>query len=194
MELAKAIIFISPILVESLITIELIVMIKIDLQKWIEGKSLWFAFIAFGLGLELVAVFYQYVMQEPPCVLCIHFRLLAAILVIFSAIGLFLRNGRVGRLFASFLLLLTFSGMAERSYQLLGTERGFILGSCSMDLGLPQWLTVQQWVPWLFEVKTTCGYTPIIAFGISMAESLMGMSTILVFFAMFMVLISIKKH
>ena len=169
-------------------------MIKIDLQKWVESKNLWIAFIILGLSFELVAVFYQYFLQEPPCVLCIHFRLLAAVLVIFSVMGLFLRGSRIGRLFASLSLLLTFSGMAERSYQLLGTERGFILGSCSMDLGLPQWLAVQQWIPWLFEVKTTCGYTPIIAFGISMAETLMVMSIILVIFAMFMVLISIKKH
>ena len=168
-------------------------MLKINLQEWMQGKVFWLGLILLGFILESVALYYQYILQEPPCVLCIHFRLLTALLIIFSTVGLWLRGNRTGRIFTSFLLLSTFAGMAERSYQLLGTERGFVLGSCSMDLGLPQWFAIQDWIPWLFEVKTTCGYTPIIAFNISMAEALTAMSIFLVVFSTFMLLISLAR-
>ena len=67
-------------------------------------------------------------------------------------------------------------GLTERSYQLLGTERGFVFGDCGFDLGLPAWFAIEEWLPWLFRVETACGYTPEIVFGITMAEALMVMS------------------
>ena len=78
--------------------------------------------------------------------------------------------------FAHILLVAGAIGLMDRSYQLLGTERGFILGACNFDLGLPDWFAVEQWMPWLFRVETTCGYTPEVAFGVTMAEALMLMS------------------
>ena len=41
---------------------------------------------------------------------------------------------------------------------------------------MPSWFAVDQWFPALFEVKNICSYTPEIAFGISMAEALMGIA------------------
>ncbi|MDH5436456.1 MAG: disulfide bond formation protein B, partial [Gammaproteobacteria bacterium] len=54
--------------------------------------------------------------------------------------------------------------------------RGFIEGECGFDTGLPVWFDVQNWVPWLFRIETTCGYTPVIMFGITMSESLLFIS------------------
>lgn len=78
--------------------------------------------------------------------------------------------------FAHILLTLVAAGFTYTSYQLLGTERGFIAGACNFDLGLPDWFAVEQWIPWLFRVETSCGYTPEVAFGITMAEALMVVS------------------
>ena len=66
--------------------------------------------------------------------------------------------------------------LTERSYQLLGTERGFVFGDCGFDLGLPVWFAIEDWLPWLYRVETACGYTPEIAFGITMAEALIVIS------------------
>ena len=148
----------------------------IALQKLLKTKRFWFFLMALGFMLEGTALYYQYVLQELPCVVCIQFRLLVAGLIILSITGLFIRKSKTGLWLISLLLLLLFIGMLDRSYQLLGTERGFFIGSCSMELGFPAWLAIDKWIPWLFGVKTTCGYTPIIAFGITMAEGLMAMS------------------
>ena len=72
------------------------------------------------------------------------------------------------------------AGLLERSYQLLGTERGFTFGDCGMDLGLPDWLALDAWFPALFQVQTSCGYTPELLFGITMAEALIVFSAVFV--------------
>ena len=81
--------------------------------------------------------------------------------------------------------------MSERAYQLLGTERGFVFSDCGFDLGLPAWLALDEWLPWLFRVQTTCGYTPEIVFGFTIAESLMVLSILLLAFSACMTLLSL---
>ena len=46
-------------------------------------------------------------------------------------------------------------------------------GSCQFQLGMPDWFAVDRWMPWLFEVRNLCSFTPEMLFGVSMAESLM---------------------
>ena len=75
--------------------------------------------------------------------------------------------------------MLTAVGLLERSYQLLSIERGWAFGSCDFDLGLPQWLAVEEWFPSIFKVWESCGYTPELLFGITMAEALLILSSIL---------------
>ena len=84
--------------------------------------------------------------------------------------------------------------MLERSYQLLGTERGFIMGECSMDTGFPSWFAIDKWLPSLFEPLITCGYTPEVAFGITMAEALLVMSAGLVLLALVMIIAAIRSN
>ena len=69
--------------------------------------------------------------------------------------------------------------LVERSWRVLAIERGWIFGDCEMDLGMPPWFALDQWFPWMFEVQTSCGYTPLIAFNISMAEVLLVISAAL---------------
>ena len=71
-------------------------------------------------------------------------------------------------------------GLLERSYQLLGVERGFIMGDCSMNSGLPAWFALDKWLPSVFKVWEPCGYTPEILFGVTMAEALMFISILLI--------------
>jgi disulfide bond formation protein DsbB len=70
-------------------------------------------------------------------------------------------------------------GLVERSWQVLAVERGWVFGNCEMDLGMPTWFALDKWIPSLFEVQTSCGYTPLILFDISMAEVLLVFSVLL---------------
>ncbi len=163
------------------------------LQLLMQGKLFWFALILLGIAFEGVAVFYQYYMEEAPCILCIHFRLLVVLLIVFAFIGLLLRLTKAGLMTSSFLLLFTFAGMLERSYQLLGTERGFIKGECAATLNFPAWIAVDKWMPSFFMPWTSCSYTPKLLFDITMAEALMVFSVVMVLLAIGMLVASFRR-
>jgi len=143
------------------------------------GPWYWVALILLGLSMEAMALVFQYVWEEPPCVLCIHTRLLVMSFVLIGFVALFVRKYWLPRSLAHLLNTLVMAVLFERAYMLLGVERGTIFADCNFDLGLPGWLAFDKWLPALFEVQTSCGYTPELLFGITMAESLIVMSVVL---------------
>lgn len=151
------------------------------LQKIAHSRVYWLALAVLGLGFIAVALFYQYVLETLPCVLCIQVRIWFAGLVLIAIIASIFNNRWVRRV-AHILTVLIAAGLLERSYLLLGTERGFVFRDCGFDLGLPPWLALDTWFPQLFRVEASCGYTPELLFGITMAEAL------IVFSALFLVI------
>jgi disulfide bond formation protein DsbB len=146
------------------------------------GKSAWYwlALILIGLSFEGVALFYQHALDEMPCVLCIHVRVLVLALVLVALAALFLRRFKWPNVLVHLLTVLVAAGLLERSYQLLGTERGFTFGDCGIDPGFPDWFALDAWFPAVFQVQTSCGYTPELLFGITMAEALIVISAVFV--------------
>ncbi|RDH84974.1 MAG: disulfide bond formation protein B [endosymbiont of Galathealinum brachiosum] len=153
----------------------------------------WLAYISGGLSLLAAALFYQYQLEELPCVVCIQVRLWISLIVIVSIAGLLFRKMAWLNAGLQIIILLSVIGLAERSYLLLGTERGFIFGDCGFDAGLPAWFAIEQWLPWMYQVETSCGYTPEIIFGVTMAEALMLLSAGLTLFSLSIVLVTIKE-
>lgn len=142
-------------------------------------RRYWLALILVAVFLEAAALYYQYVLDEWPCVLCIHVRLWLAALILVAGLALFCTRSR-----AAMILLHTFTVgilafLLERSWQVLAVERGWVFGDCEMDLGTPDWFAPDRWLPFLFEIQTTCGYTPVIFFGLTMAELLLVFSGLL---------------
>ena len=140
----------------------------------------WLALALIGLSFEAVALFYQYVLEEMPCVLCIQVRLWVMALIIVSLLVLMLYRLRFMQVLGHLLTVVIAAGLLERAYQLLGTERGFAVGDCGFDLGLPAWFAPDKWFPAMFQVETSCGYTPELLFGITMAEALIVVAAIFV--------------
>ena len=141
-----------------------------------QSKWYWLFYIVGGLSLMAEALYFQHVLEELPCLMCIQVRLLILLLIIVSCAGLLFQGNRLMSSVAHLSVVFIAVSLSERSYQLLGTERGFVFGDCGFDLGLPAWFAIEEWLPWLFRVETPCGYTPEIVFGITMAEALMVMS------------------
>lgn len=137
-----------------------------------QQRRFWAALVAIGIALELAALYYQYVLDEWPCVICIHIRIWIAGFVLLGIVALCLPPSRWSSRIFHGLNLVLMIGLLERSWQVLAIERGWVFGDCSMDLGMPDWFALDRWLPALFEVQTTCGYTPLILLNISMAEVL----------------------
>jgi disulfide bond formation protein DsbB len=144
-----------------------------------DSRWYWLFYIAGSLSLLTAALYFQFVRDELPCLMCIQVRLLFSLLIIVSLTGLLFRGNRVVSVIAHLSVVLVAAGLTERSYQLLGTERGFVFGDCGFSLGLPDWFMIEEWLPWLYRVETSCGYTPEVIFGITMAEALMVISVVL---------------
>ncbi len=144
------------------------------------SRGYWLAYIAGSLAMLAAALYFQFVRDLPPCLLCIQVRLYFSLLIILSVVGLLSQNNRMLNIIAHLSTIAVAAGLTERSYMLLGTERGFVFADCGFELGLPAWFAIDSWLPWLYQIETACGYTPEIVFGITMAEMLMVMSVLLV--------------
>ena len=147
-------------------------------------RRYWLFLVLLGLALESAALYYQYALDEWPCVLCIHVRLWLVVLILVAVLGVTVRGSWPGRVVAHGLTVLVTVAILERAWRLLGVERGTIAGECSFDLGLPAWLPLDQWFPQLFQVQEACGYTPVLPFGLSMAQVLPVFSTVLLLFSL----------
>lgn len=150
----------------------------------------WLGLLLLALAMEGVALFYQYRLDYGPCVLCIHVRIWLLGLFAAAGVALWLRRYRYATGALHGLVALLMAGMLERSWQLLGTERGWTFGSCNLNAGLPDWFALDRWFPLVFEVKEACGYTPELLFGITMAEALLAFSAMMVLLATTLLLTS----
>jgi disulfide bond formation protein DsbB len=150
------------------------------LARFSTDPRYWLSLILLSIILLSTALFFQYGLHEPPCIMCIHMRLWVMLLFIVGVFGILTTDKPVANFVSQTAVLGITIGMAERAYMLLGTERGFVFSDCGFSLGLPEWLALEEWFPALFRIETSCGYTPEILFGITMAESLMVLSVILV--------------
>ena len=144
-----------------------------------DSRKHWLLIILLCLFLEGVALFYQYQLDYLPCVLCVHVRMLLAAVLLVAIIGAIFPTKGVGGLILLALTLALWFWMLERSWQLLGVEMGFIMGECQMHSGLPAWLALEDWFPWIFRIHEPCGYTPYVVFKISMAHLLLALSILM---------------
>jgi len=159
------------------------------------GKSgfYWLALALIALSFESVALFYQYVLEEMPCVLCIQVRLWMMALIMVALLMLLLHRLRFMSVAGHMLTVVIAAGLLERSYLLLGTERGFVFGDCGFALGLPDWFAPDKWFPALFEVQASCSYTPELLFGITMAEVLIVVSAVFMLVSLAMTVAAIAR-
>ncbi|EAR10851.1 disulfide bond formation protein B [Reinekea blandensis] len=155
-----------------------------QLDRFFHSLWYWLAIVCTGLALEGVALFYQYVLGEPPCVLCIQARFWVLVGMVLALVGLFLRKNRLAAVILQVGIVGALIMLINRSWISVLVERGQYDGQCGMDAGFPDWFALDVWVPQIFEVWTMCGYTPRFVFGLTMGEGLVYGSVILLLVAL----------
>lgn len=158
------------------------------------SRGYWLTLITVGTALLIVALLYQHLLDELPCVVCIQVRLWVSLLVLVSLIGFFTRNARWPNFIVNISVVAIGIVLTERSYLLLGTERGFIFGDCGFSLGMPAWFAIEEWLPWMYRIETSCGYTPELLLGITMAEVLIVLSVCLLLCSLGILVSSLIKR
>ena len=129
------------------------------------SKIWWYFLIVLGAIMIGAALFYQHVLNEWPCVLCIQVRILFLFIMVAAALALILFRFRKVGILMHLVVIVISAVMLERSWVLLATERGWLEGECSVSLGMPSWFAIDKWLPDVFSAWTSCGYTPVIALG-----------------------------
>jgi len=142
-------------------------------------RRYWALLVLLGIALEGAALYYQYALDEWPCVLCIHVRIWVVSFILLGLLALFFTGSAMAMRIFHGISVIIMIGLLERSWRVLAVERGWIFGDCEMDLGMPAWFALDRWFPWIFEVQTSCGYTPLILYDISVAEVLLVFSVFL---------------
>jgi disulfide bond formation protein DsbB len=129
------------------------------LSKITTNQRPWLLLTTSALGLELSALYFQYVLDLAPCIMCVYQRL--AILAIFSAgtIGTIGHNNIFARILAyalwatgaiwGLIIALEHVEMQENS--------GSLFFSCEFIPNFPTWAPLHEWIPFLFEATGDCG-------------------------------------
>ena len=149
------------------------------LSHALQTRWYWISLFMAGVALLAVALYYQYVLGGEPCQVCIHARLWVAALTLIALLMIATPQNAALRIAANAGVLIASVGLTERARYLYRLENGIGDGSCQFQLGMPDWFAVDRWMPWLFEVRNLCSFTPEMLFGLSMAESLMGIGALL---------------
>ncbi|MFT6367549.1 MAG: disulfide bond formation protein DsbB [Bacteroidia bacterium] len=106
--------------------------------------------------------------------------------MVVAASGLVLRTYHWPVLLILSLMILLVVGLANDVWVLLSIDHNWPLdGYCSIEPNFPTWAPLDDFLPALFEVRSMCGPTPYLLFGVTMADGLAVICLVLVWVALF---------
>ena len=141
------------------------------------SRLFWSAILLGAVLSEGVALFFQYVLHEDPCAICVHIRAYVAMIGLAAVAGLLLSNKRkIWMAIPHVALLGSVLKISMLSEQAVRIEKGTLFSTCGIDAGFPAWLPLDSWLPSVFAPTGLCGRViPIIpgwTAGPSMSEVL----------------------
>lgn len=144
------------------------------LEKLGENRKFWLAGIIYLAAMEAIALYYQYGPGEwYPCALCVQVRAWVLGALFFAVLGLIVIKNFWWRWMSLNLTIVMLAGALYTSYYAFGVEQGTVISTCSMGAGFPQFMPLDQWVPFFFEAQGMCGQSPPMPLGLSMVEALL---------------------
>ena len=164
-----------------------------SLTNLLQSRWYWAVVAALGFMLLAVALYYQYVLGDEPCQVCIHARLWVVAFTLIALIVLVMPQTSPVRFAGNVGVIIAGAGLFERARYLYRLENGIGDGSCQFQLGMPDWFAVDRWMPWLFEVRNLCSFTPEMLLGLSMAETLMGVGAVVCLVAIYTALMDLRR-
>lgn len=119
----------------------------------------WLLLALSALGLELSALFFQYVLDLAPCIMCVYQRLAILAILMAGTVGSIGHKNLLARFVAYILwgigsiwgliIALEHVEMQENS--------GSLFFSCEFIPNFPSWAPIHEWIPFLFEATGDCG-------------------------------------
>lgn len=119
----------------------------------------WFLLALSALGLEISALYFQYVMGLAPCIMCVYQRTALWTIFIAGIVGFIGNKFILGRLAAHTLWAVgAIWGLviAIEHVDIQTAEFSFMY-TCEIVPNFPVWAPLHEWIPLLFEANGDCG-------------------------------------
>lgn len=158
------------------------------------SKGYWLALALISFIMEAVALYFQHILGEEPCQVCIHIRIWTAGFMLLSLLMLAIPKGKISNIIGHGINTACMGGLWERCWFLLEVENGNATSSCNFFLNFPSWFALDKWFPELFEVRNLCGLSPELLFGVTMAQGLIVLSSALVIGALIALAFNLVKY
>jgi len=141
---------------------------ELPLKRWP-----WLLLAMTALGLELTALYFQYVLELDPCVLCVYERTAVAGILLAGLIGAI--GPRVGLLrWLGYTLWLVSAGWGlYLAMKHVGIQIGEIDLTCTYMADFPSWAPLDQWWPEVFLPTGLCGDVQWVFLGWTMPQWMM---------------------
>ena len=118
-------------------------------------RVFWLLVLISALGLEATALFFQYVMNLEPCVLCVYERLAVAGIGLAGLLGLIAPGSALIRYPAYLLWGASTAWGLSLAMEHVGFQFGSVDLKCEFFANFPAWFKLDEWFPAVF---TPTGY------------------------------------
>ncbi|WP_392565639.1 disulfide bond formation protein DsbB [Utexia brackfieldae] len=127
------------------------------LSQYARNRTAWFLLLLSALCFELVALFFQHVLNLNPCVLCIYQRCVFAGIFIAALIALINPQNLLFRLVGLALwIYCAIKGFLFAYEQATLQFEPSMFHSCPLNVSFPAWLPLNTWIPGMFESTGIC--------------------------------------
>nr|WP_275658961.1 disulfide bond formation protein DsbB [Shewanella sp. Isolate11] len=159
------------------------------LTSFAQSRKAWIVLFISALGLELSALFFQYVMKLDPCVMCIYIRVAVLGIMLAGLVGIIGCQYRLVRLIGVTVWAVSAGWgfkLAQELVEIQTNSNPF--STCSFLPEFPSWMPLHEWLPSIFMPTGMCTDTPWQALGITMAQwMIVGFSVYLIALVIFIV-------
>ena len=119
-------------------------------------RLFWSLILFSAVGLELTALFFQYLMKLDPCVLCVYERLAVAGIALSGLLGLLAPSLRSVRLLAYLLWATSAVWGLLLAMKHTGIQMGTSDFNCEFFANFPDWFKLDEWLPAVFNPTGYC--------------------------------------
>ncbi len=143
------------------------------------NRGAWLTLAGGALVLELSALFFQYVLDQKPCVLCVYQRAALAGVMLAGIIGAI-----APRTPLRFIALIGWLAAAGKTLALAWEQTQLqlhppLFATCDFFPKFPSWLPLNRWFPAIFTPSGNCTDRGWTLLNLSMSQWLVGISAVL---------------
>ena len=145
-------------------------MLKI-LNNFVLNPLSWWALALSALGLEFSALYFQYVMELEPCIMCIYQRVAILAILFAGVIGALANTYLVARLIGFTLWAVgSIWGLQIALEHVDIQQADSFFYTCDIIPNFPSWLPLDEWLPSIFAATGDCGEIAWSFLGYSMPQ------------------------